>query len=38
MDGVPAVVFDFTVVGDRIVAIDLLADPELIGELEIAPA
>jgi len=35
MDGVPKVVFEFSVVGDRIVAIDLLADPELLGELEI---
>jgi RNA polymerase sigma factor (sigma-70 family) len=35
MDGVPKVVFDFTVVGDKIVAIDLLADPELLSELEL---
>jgi len=35
MDGVPKVVFDFTVVGDRIVAIELLADPELLGTLQL---
>ena len=33
--GEPRVVFDFTVVDDRIVAIDLLADPEVLGVLEL---
>jgi RNA polymerase sigma-70 factor (ECF subfamily) len=34
--GVPQVIFDFTVVGDRIVTIELLADPDLLGSLELA--
>jgi RNA polymerase sigma-70 factor (ECF subfamily) len=35
--GTPRVVFDFTVVRGRVVAIDLLADPELLAELELVP-
>jgi RNA polymerase sigma-70 factor (ECF subfamily) len=35
--GEPKVVFDFTVVDDRIVAIELLADPDLLAALELAP-
>ncbi|MFT4011128.1 MAG: sigma-70 family RNA polymerase sigma factor [Nocardioidaceae bacterium] len=34
--GVPQVVFDFTVVGDRIVAIDQIADPDMLAAIEIA--
>ena len=36
--GEPRVVFDFTVIDDRIVAIDLLADPEVLRVLELTPA
>ncbi|WP_067572872.1 sigma-70 family RNA polymerase sigma factor [Nocardia acidivorans] len=37
--GNPRVVFDFTVAGGRIIGIELLADPELLGELDLrAPA
>jgi RNA polymerase sigma-70 factor (ECF subfamily) len=32
----PRVVFDFLVDGDRIVGIDLLADPGVLGELELS--
>lgn len=35
--GTPRVVFGFTVAGGRIVAIDLLADPDRLGSLELAP-
>jgi RNA polymerase sigma-70 factor (ECF subfamily) len=35
--GTPKVVFDFTVVGDRIVAIEMLAEPALLAELELEP-
>jgi RNA polymerase sigma-70 factor (ECF subfamily) len=35
-DGEPRVVFDFLVDGDRIVGIDLLADPEVLVELELS--
>ena len=31
----PRVVFDFLVDGDRIVGIDLLADPGVLGEMEL---
>jgi RNA polymerase sigma factor (sigma-70 family) len=34
-DGQPRAVFDFTIVDGRIVAIELLADPEALGQLEI---
>ena len=34
--GRPAVVFDFLVDGDRIVGIDMLGDPDLLGELELS--
>ena len=33
--GRPRVVFDFTIAGDKIVAIDLLGEPALLGELEL---
>jgi RNA polymerase sigma-70 factor (ECF subfamily) len=33
--GTPRVVFDFTIVGGRVVAIDLLADPQLLADLEL---
>ena len=34
-DGQPRVVFDFTITDGRIVAIDLLADPDRLGELDL---
>jgi hypothetical protein len=33
--GAPQVVFDFTIVDGRIVEIDLVADPERLGRLDI---
>jgi RNA polymerase sigma-70 factor (ECF subfamily) len=33
--GTPKVVFDFTIADGRIVAIDLIADPDTIGGLEL---
>ena len=35
--GRPMAVFDFTVRGGRVVGIELLADPETLGALEVAP-
>ena len=35
-DGEPRVVFDFLIDGDTIVGIDLLGDPDLLGELELS--
>ena len=35
--GTPRVVFRFTIEGGRIVAMELLADPERLGALTIAP-
>jgi RNA polymerase sigma-70 factor, ECF subfamily len=34
--GLPRVVFDFTIMGGKIVAIDMLADPECLSKLELA--
>jgi RNA polymerase sigma factor (sigma-70 family) len=34
-NGTPRVVFDFTITGGKIVAIDLLSDPELVGGLDV---
>ncbi len=35
VDGAPRVVFDFTVVGSVVVAIEMLADPDLLAELDL---
>ena len=35
--GTPKVVFDFTVVGDRIVAIEMLAEPTILAALDLEP-
>jgi RNA polymerase sigma factor (sigma-70 family) len=35
--GTPKVVFDFTVVGDKVVAIEMLADPALLAALRLEP-
>ena len=35
VDGKPVVIMGFTVVNDRIIAIDALADPERIGVLDL---
>ena len=35
--GTPKVVFDFTVVGDRSVAIEMLAEPTILAALDLEP-
>jgi hypothetical protein len=34
-DGKPRVVFDFTITAGKVVAIELLSDPELVGGLDV---